>query len=99
MSDMLSSQDFTNLLNEKFAIHVESQPVIEVELVEVLENERAKPPQAQRTPFSIVFRGPGEILLPQQMYRLENDKLGKIELFLVPIIPDQNNNFYEAVFN
>lgn len=51
-----------------------------------------------REPFSILFRGPGDALLPQRIYRLEHEELGALELFLVPIGPDGTGLLYEAVF-
>lgn len=41
-----------------------------------------------RAPFSVVFHGPPEPVLPQGMYRLENEQFGGTELFLVPIGPE-----------
>jgi Domain of unknown function (DUF6916) len=52
----------------------------------------------QRAPFSIVFRGPAGVLLPQRIYRLEHAALGAFDLFLVPIGPDGRGMRYEAVF-
>ena len=46
----------------------------------------------------IVFRGPTEPSLPQRVYRLVNAEMGTLELFLVPIAPDAEGLYYEAVF-
>jgi hypothetical protein len=51
-----------------------------------------------RTPFSILFRGPLEPVLPQATYPLENDAVGTFELFIVPVGPDEGEMQYEAVF-
>jgi hypothetical protein len=51
-----------------------------------------------RTPFSLVFRGPLQPLLAQRIYRVEHDSMGTFELFLVPIGPDGVGMCYEAVF-
>jgi hypothetical protein len=57
------------------------------------------PAKAQgRAPFSIVFVGPLEPILPQRIYRFEHDELGILELFIVPIGPDESGMQYEAVF-
>jgi len=55
-------------------------------------------PSGRRQPFSIVFRGPRQILLPQRIYRMEHGAIGAFELFLVPIGPDQEGMLYEAIF-
>lgn len=55
-------------------------------------------PAARRAPFSLVFRGPGDRVLPQRIYRLAHDELGEFEFFLVPIGPDREGMRYEAIF-
>ena len=47
-----------------------------------------------RAPFSLIFRGGPSPPFPQQIYRVEHEVLGAIEIFLVPIATDS----YEAVF-
>ncbi len=49
--------------------------------------------------FSLTFKGPGDRLLPQRIYSLEHNELGKLDIFLVPISRDQGYFYYEAVFN
>jgi hypothetical protein len=53
---------------------------------------------AARVPFSLVFRGPLEPVLPQQIYRFEHDELGAFDLFIVPVGPGEAGMHYEAVF-
>ena len=59
---------------------------------------------AYRTPFSVVFHGPPEPVLPQGIYRLEAEHFGSMELFLVPVGPQAGPPGapvamgYEAVF-
>lgn len=52
-----------------------------------------------REAFSIVFRGEGDLVLAQQIYRIRNDTLGEMDLFIVPIGPDEKGMCYEAVFS
>lgn len=52
-----------------------------------------------REAFSVVFRGDGDLVLPQQTYSFHNDTLGDLELFIVPIGPDDKGMCYEAVFS
>jgi hypothetical protein len=47
-----------------------------------------------RAPFSLVFLGGPNPPLPQRIYRVEHDRLGVMEIFLVPIAADR----YQAVF-
>jgi Domain of unknown function (DUF6916) len=59
-----------------------------------------------RAPFSVVFHGPLQPILPQGIYRLEHEGLGALDLFIVPIGPDEPATpgerptamRYEAVF-
>lgn len=55
-----------------------------------------------RTPFSLLFRGPSDAAIGQGIYRLEHDALGAGELFLVCVGPDPDDDesrmLYEAVF-
>ena len=53
---------------------------------------------AAREPFSLVFRGPLEPVLPQQIYHFEHDELGAFDLFIVPVGPGEAGMQYEAVF-
>jgi len=52
-----------------------------------------------RDPFSLLFRGPAEPLLPQAIYRLEHAGLGALEIFVVPLAPDDAGARYEAIFS
>ncbi|HET7270466.1 MAG TPA: hypothetical protein VFI90_05205, partial [Rubrobacter sp.] len=61
------------------------------------ESAGEEPPDRKR-PFSIIFRGPGDVLLPQRIHKMQHDKIGSFELFLVPIGPDEKGLRYEAIF-
>jgi hypothetical protein len=94
----LTAGDFRPLLHERFTLsggalseHDGGAVSLEVELVEVTEIPRE--PNG-RAPFSLEFQGDREITLPQGIYRVEHERLGALEIFLVPIAPGR----YEAVF-
>ena len=53
---------------------------------------------ARRQPFSLLFRGPRAPVLPQRIYRLEHERMGALELFIVPLGPDAEGLRYEAIF-
>ena len=53
----------------------------------------------REAPFSLVLRGPRAPLLAQATYALVHPRLGRIEVFLVPIAQDANSSRYEATFN
>lgn len=52
-----------------------------------------------KAPFSLVFRGSHDAPLPQGTYPLENQALGTLEVFLVPLGPDGHGLRYQAIFN
>jgi hypothetical protein len=101
MLDKLTSADFSPYLNQTFYLHLESGEPLAAELIKVTDLGTGFPPgqePARRRPFSIIFRcGPN--LLPQRIYRLTHEQMGTLEIFLVPIGPDQFGLCYEAVFN
>jgi Domain of unknown function (DUF6916) len=89
-------ESFAPRIGERFRISLDDD-VLEVELVEAV--PLGEPPaQAGRSPFSIIFLGPGEDVLPQRIYRFEHDELGSLDLFVVPIARDDEGVRYEAVF-
>jgi hypothetical protein len=90
----LTAEDFRACLEAQFSV---PEGPIECELIEV--NEFAgEVTSAPRAPFAVVFRGPLEPFLPQGMHRFEHEALGSLDLFLVPIGPDDGAMRYEAVF-
>ena len=108
--ETLTAEDFRGHLGTRFRLTGESPEggasavSIEAELADVSENPKAAV-GTFRTPFSVVFHGPLEPVVPQGSYRLEHEHFGSLELFLVPIGPDevppgQNPTAmrYEAVF-
>jgi hypothetical protein len=94
----VTHEDFAACLNQTFTIDDEAQGAVEIELVEV-ECQGNVALEAQGRPrFSILFLGAPEPLLAQGIYRLRHSQLGVMELFLVPVGPDQKGMRYEAVF-
>lgn len=92
MSDLeaLTHADFAPLLHESFRISAGEQ-TFDVRLVELTEIPRGP---GGRAPFSLAFQGGPNPPLPQRIYRVEHERLGAVEIFLVPIAADR----YEAVF-
>ena len=48
--------------------------------------------------FSLLFAGPKGAWLPQAIYPVRHPALGVIDIFLVPIVPLEDGNGYQAVF-
>ena len=82
-------------LNSKFRLHLDGSDWLELELIEVSELKGGRSQEI----FSIELRSRSSAVLPQRIYRLDHDKLGPFDLFLVPIRKDDQGVYYEAVFN
>lgn len=108
--ETLTADDFRDLKGSRFQLttglpttgrHVAFQ----VELADVTQSA-VGPTGAFRAPFAVLFHDPLEPVLPQGIYRLEHEQLGVLELFIVPIGPDEPSEpgrqptamRYEAVF-
>jgi hypothetical protein len=100
--DEVTQATFAPLVGTRFVAPASAASVVELELIQAQAlpihagRDKQKP---QRAPFALVFRGPREFVLPQRIYRLEQAGFGALEIFLVPIGPDQTGQRYEAVFN
>jgi hypothetical protein len=93
--EKLTKEAFSENLNTTFRIQLDAAGAAEVELLEVVEGV-STPAQEQ---FSIVFRGPLEYFLPQHTYHVEHEKMGEMDIFIVPVGKEADGFRYEAVFN
>jgi len=87
MNKNLQAADFAHYVNQKFSIKFSPAETVEAILTEVIESS----PQT----FSIIFKLSQVNVAPQGIYTISHEKLGELNLFLVPISPEH----YEAVFN
>ena len=93
----ITHHQFAACLNQSFRVRL-GDTSLETELIQV--SPWGSPLPGQRQPFSLTFRGASEPILPQQrIYSVENAMIGTLELFLVPIGPDEQGMCYEAVFS
>ena len=88
--------DFAACVNQDFEIATSGAPLV-LQLFEA--RPREAPEGATRDPFTLTFRGPPELRLPQGIYKMSNAQLGEMEIFLVQIAADQTSSTFEAVFN
>ena len=104
MLDKLTIEDFSTYLNRQFNVSSESAGKYNMKLIEVSgigTRNMAEEDTAKRNPFSIVFLGPVQPVLPQGIYEIKSDNFGPFDIFMVPIGPDAGNEGirYEAVFS
>ena len=101
MPERLNEEAFKKQLGTKFRVRleVEGAPEVELTLDEVEPFPTLSHSRSDLERFSAYFYGPGNFFLPQRIYKLEHEQLGKNELFLVPVAQDQRGFRYEAVFS
>ena len=93
--EALTAATFAPHVGETFALAAEPEPIaLVLESVTTLADR-----PGGRDPFSLLFRGPAEPLLPQSIRRLEHAELGVLEIFIVPLTPDAGGARYEAIFS
>jgi hypothetical protein len=99
--DRLTVEDFRTAEGQAFVLRDEAGNTLDLELVRARPIEPDAPAvdgAGKRTPFAVDFRGPAEPVLPQAIYRLENESLGPLEIFIVPVRGSEGATDYEAIF-
>jgi hypothetical protein len=99
--DKLTAEDFRPAIGQAFALDAGDAGHVELKLLEVrLINPGSAPTDeaGQRTPFALDLRGPADPILPQATYRLENEAVGALEIFIVPVGRTDAGTDYEAIF-
>jgi hypothetical protein len=91
MAELLGSKDFAAHLHTVF--RVEAPEVVELELAAVKDQSNAQVEQ-----FSLIFKGPASLWLPQGTYTLLHPAMERMALFLVPLGARGGRMTYEAVF-
>jgi hypothetical protein len=99
MLDTLTADDFSSQLGKTFTVRLADRPPLDLTLLEARRLSRTTAATTGRPPFSVLFRGPREPVLLQRIYALENEAMGRLEIFLVPVGPDATGMQYEAIFN
>lgn len=85
-------EDFIPHLHTRFQVAGEEK--LELELTSATNHSNAQLEQ-----FSLIFTGKASPCLPQRLYELTHPRMGHVELFLVPVGPDETGMRYEAAFS
>jgi hypothetical protein len=99
--EQLTADSFAPAVGDRFILDDGAGIRLELELLESRLHRPDAPAvdeSGMRAPFSILFRGPADPVLPQRIYRLEHGALGPIDIFMVPVGRDDAGATYEAVF-
>lgn len=97
----LTHADFADRVGDGFEVVREDGSPVSLTLVSTTEGTEAGgvgPDGATRLQFSLEFHGPADTPLPQATFRLVNDQIGELDLFLVPLGPQDGSIRYEAAF-
>lgn len=97
--EALTLEVFTPHIGGVFTITLSNGDPLQLQLGEVKSLGAGR--AGSRPPFALIFhhpRLPNNAHLPQQIYRLAHPALGALEIFLVPLGPQQDAMRYEAVF-
>lgn len=94
MLESFTTETFSGHLGDVFQVYPDDSSTLDLELISA-----TRLGDDSDRPFSIVFRGPSDTVLPQHIYRMEHTDIGSFEIFLVPIGPDGEGLLYEAIFN
>ncbi|MEM6795292.1 MAG: hypothetical protein AAF725_15030 [Acidobacteriota bacterium] len=102
MSEELSAERVKPHHNQDFSQStLEGEGELTAQLVEVNEL-KGDTTRDDRTPFSLIFKGPQDVLHEQQCFKVAHPELGEHVIFIVPLGPDPEDEerrpLYEAVF-
>jgi hypothetical protein len=99
--DRLTADSFEPAVGQTFVLDGGEAGALELELLESRLHDPDVPAEdssGARAPFSLLFRGPVEPVLPQRIYHVEHVSVGAIDIFIVPVGQDATGTTYEAVF-
>jgi hypothetical protein len=92
----LTLETFRPAVGQPFTVGGEGDATVELVLAEAAAQDAGA--HAPRPPFSLLFQGPADPLLPQGTYRFEHGSVGVTEIFIVPLGRDEHGSVYQAVF-
>lgn len=98
MLDQLTLQSFEPHVGSQFELTYASDETIIVALNEASAIGK-EPSDGRRHAFALLFSGPADPPLEQQVCRLKHEQLDELEVFLVPVNQTEDGQrLYEAVF-
>ncbi len=94
--ETVSHETFAPLIGEAFVAST-ANGNIELHLA-ALKQLGHKRDEATRDPFSLTFRGPQGLRLPQGTYHLACGAIGEMELFITQVADGAHGSDFEAIF-
>ncbi len=100
MLKTLALSDFSPTVGSSFQVRTEPDISLELELLEAVDlGTSAKSADTHTRSFSLLFKGPNDVTLPQQICPMTHSDLGELSIFLVPVASEADGMRYEAIFN
>ena len=102
MLEALELARFEGLVGDSFELLQEGAAAVSLELTEANSVGELSAKQAaeldKRQPFSLIFRGPADLVLEQAIRTVRHPGIGELTLFLVSIDRTEESSLFEAVF-
>lgn len=99
MLDQVTAAEFDALVGTAFSVATAHEPVA-LELLEVVRlREAPAGAPVRRGPFTLTFCARTAEYLPQGVFALSHDRLGRLDVFMVPVGRTPAGLLLEAVFN
>ena len=96
MLETLTKEFWAPLQGESFQVAADKLGSYSMQLASV--SSYGQRQGGNREAYSLLFCGPLQPVLPQQIYKVSHTEAGSHEIFLVPIGPQPDGMGYEAVF-
>ncbi len=82
----MTLEQISPFLNSSFSAHT-AAGLVPLILTEAAELPRRGLPEQFRTPLSLIFSGPAELVLSEGNYTLDHEHLGQVSWYVWPIAP------------
>lgn len=94
MLENLNKEIFDKNLNTNFNVHISEDETIALELIETREkNSRGM------EAFTLILRGPSNVVLYDNTYDFEHDSMGDISMFISPYKRTDEYAYYDVQFS
>jgi len=101
--DHLEFHTFAAHLHTGFHVKASGDSTVALQLIEATQRTPQKNAEAGNATyecFSLVFAGPLQPVLEQKIHSFEHPKIGRFEMFMVPVISrDTAAMHYQCIFN
>ena len=99
----LKRETFSDKIDQTFVLDSGEEKVdlklTQLTELDAIEKVPGAPEDLREEPFTLLFRGEGESILPQQLYSIHHESLGDFTLFITPVGADPEGVYYESVVN